>query len=616
MLRKFIAVLIFMLVLSSCNLVQAAPKQKKYTGPLLMDCNIYQLGGDEFILKLQGQKLTEPAYEIDNNSINIILNNTNAANPENINSSILELIETYPLIYGFYVQPVSEDKIYTTYVHIDTTLPLKMHSLNRSKNGFTMRIKAERDKNNLSLSNMTPPPSFSSYNDKPLSSKKSSGIIFPESTLPFKSDIKITVAFRDADLQDVLRAFMEYLGRNMVLDASFPKDEKVTMSLVDVRVDDVINYLLRTYDLACYAYGPNITAFGANARLYKLSGAPEIKIFKIAYADPSGVAAMLKALLGLSYEAANEEKTVGSGSGSGSSSSSSSSSSGSSSGSSSVTVTENYSYSSEVVVDERMRTLYIHTNPAKMKEVEDLISRIDVPQQQVLIRASIFEFNDTATREVESALEAAYDEWTISTRRGLSIGYNEVRRGDENSDSNSENSILLQTPSTLRALSSLFTALESKNKGRVLANPSVITLEGQQATIQLTQNYIYSNTKDDAGNLVTQQQEIGPTLIFTPQIERNGYVYLNIDLTTGDVVGSFNDAPITSKRHVQTNIRVRDGQPFVIGGLFQDNKSRTTTKIPVIGDIPLVGNLFSYRTGTNQRTQAVMVVTPYILDSN
>ena len=606
MFKKILAALILACVLS-CNLVHAAVKPKKYAGSILQDCNIYQLGGEEFMLKLSGRNLKEPSYEIQKNSLTIILDNTITANPEKINASVLDFVETYPLIYGFYVEPVSEDKTFTTYVHIDSTQPLKMHDISASRGGYTIRIKAERDMNKLSLINMMPPPA-----------PKKPSVIFPEPRLPFQSDTTITIAFRDAELQDVIRAFMEYLGRNMVLDASFPRDVKVTMSLVDVRVDEVINYLLRTYDLSCYPYGPNITAFGTNAGLYKLSGSPEIKIFKIAYADPAGVAAMLKALLGLSYESANEEKSVGSSSSSSSSSSgSSSSSSGSGSSSGSSSETENYIYNSEVVVDQRLRTLYIHTNPAKMQEVEDLISRIDIPQQQVLIRASIFEFNDTATREVENALEAAYDEWTVSLRRGLGINYREVRRGqDNNSDSDSDSSLLLKTPSTLRALTGVFSALEAKNKGRVLANPSVIAIEGQEATIELTQNYIYSNTKDEAGNLVTQEQEIGPTLKFTPQVERDGYIYLDIDLETGDVVGSFNDSPITSERHVQTKIRVKDGQPFVIGGLFQDNHSRTRNHIPVLGDIPLIGNLFSYQTGNDQRTQAVMVVTPYIIEYN
>ena len=92
MFRKFLAALILMFIVSSCCPVMAAQKQKKYTGPLLQDCSVYQLGGEEFILKLQGRKLSEPAYEIDDNSINIIFDETNAANPEKINSSILEFI--------------------------------------------------------------------------------------------------------------------------------------------------------------------------------------------------------------------------------------------------------------------------------------------------------------------------------------------------------------------------------------------------------------------------------------------------------------------------------------------------------------------------------------------
>ena len=73
--------------------------------------------------------------------------------------------------------------------------------------------------------------------------------------------------------------------------------------------------------------------------------------------------------------------------------------------------------------------------------------------------------------------------------------------------------------------------------------------------------------------------------------------------------------PRTSTRQVTTEIRVRDGMPFVIGGLFRENKTIASYRIPVIGSIPLIGDLFTYKVGSNVKTQVVIVVTPYILDS-
>ena len=74
--------------------------------------------------------------------------------------------------------------------------------------------------------------------------------------------------------------------------------------------------------------------------------------------------------------------------------------------------------------------------------------------------------------------------------------------------------------------------------------------------------------------------------------------------------------PVTTTRSVKTDVRVRDGMPFVIGGLFREDTSKNVSKIPILGNIPLLGELFTYRTNSKVKTQVVMVVTPYILDSN
>ena len=154
----------------------------------------------------------------------------------------------------------------------------------------------------------------------------------------------------------------------------------------------------------------------------------------------------------------------------------------------------------------------------------------------------------------------------------------------------------------------------------MLANPSVIAIDGQEASIKLTQDYTYVSGKDEAGNPTTETEEVGPQLTFTPRIERDGSIRLKIHIQTGDVIdrvssGNAENLPVTSNRDVTTEIRVRDGMPFVIGGLFQDNQSKLVTRIPILGQIPLLGELFTYRSTEHTRTQAVMVVTPYILEN-
>ncbi|MBQ7544386.1 MAG: hypothetical protein IJT02_05525 [Synergistaceae bacterium] len=518
-------------------------KEEKYTGPLLTDCSIYQLGMNEFIIRLNGKKLPRPEAETDNNSLVIFFDGARASNPEEIASQVSDSLESVPMLYNFEIENLSGDQIS---IQLDASYPLKIHKASRTAGGWSFRVQA--DASSQALPDVFSPP------PKLLANA-------PTTSLPFTAKTRTTIEFREAELQDVFRLFMAALGRNIVLDASFPRDTLVTMTLIDVRIDEIMNYMLRTYDLACYNYGPNITAFGTREGLYKLSGAREIKTFRIAYAEPATVSTMLQTLTGIQ--------------------------------------------ASEIVIDERMRTLYVNTNPAKMDEVEDLIGRIDTPARQVMIRASIFEFSDAATKDVQKSLNMVYDKWSLLSNPATGTGTLTF-----------EDYTYSQGRSALdRYITAAFSALETRNKGRTIANPSVIAIDGQEATITLKQDIMYSAGRDDSGNPTWSTTEVGPELKFTPKIEDNGYINLKITINTGDYLGSDSDGNIiTTDRNVETTIRVRDGMPFVVGGLFQDINNNIKNKIPVLGDIPLLGELFTYRSKNRDKTQAVMLVTPYILD--
>ncbi len=541
--RLYILVVLFVLCFGMSS--SAAVSTEKYTGPLLTGCNIYQLGGSEFVIKFSGKNLPKPSTETDNNSLVFIFDGARAKNPESITSEISNYVENVPILYKFVLENLPEDQIS---VQLDADVPMKIDQGSRSVSGITFRIKT---KENLihSAEAFTPPP-------KPK-------FPMPETKLPFTDPTRTTIEFREAELQDIFRLFMAALGRNVVLDSSFPRDVLVTMTLVDVRIDEIMNYLLRTYDIACFSYGPNITAFGTRQGLYKLSGAQNIKAFRIAYAEPAQVSTMLKTLTGLT--------------------------------------------DSEIVIDERTKTLYVNTNPARMEEAEDLIGRIDTPAKQVMIRASIFEFSDSATKDVQTAINMVYDKWSLTSNPGNSTG-----------QLNFIDQTYSQGRSALdRFITASLNALESKNKGRTLANPSVIAIDGQEASITLKQDIMYRSGLDEKGNLQWDTTEVGPELKFTPRIEDNGYINLDITINTGDYLGADNDGNIrTTERDMKTRIRVKDGMPFVVGGLFQEINTTARAKLPVLGDIPLLGTLFRSSVREKEKTQAVMIVTPYILESN
>ena len=525
-------------------------KKEIYQPAQLKDVNSYQLGMDEFILNLQGRDIPNPNIESDGNYLTIIIPDTKAVNPKKINLFMSEFHQEVPAIIGFKIKNVSEDMLWRTEIDLETDKNIEAKSLSRNFDGLAVRIKLKQDDNNFVKFVPTPKVPNS-----------------PEAFLPFRMSNKINTEFRDAELRDVFRLIMEDSGKNVIIDNSFPKDIIISLTLVDIKAEEILNYLMNQYDLACTIAGNNTIAFGTREALYKLSGRREIKSFKIAYADLASVVTMLKNL---------------------------------------AAVTD-----AEITQDERMRTIHVQTNPAKMYQIEDIIKRLDVPAQQVMIRASIFEFSDSVTKDVQAAIEGVYDKWTFRSN------YN----GDGTIDGSAGFIRMLDDTYTNgksnfdRQITVALQALENKGKGRTIANPSVIAVDGQEANISLKQEILYSKGYNEKGNVEWGSEEVGPELKFTPKIEENGYVYLDINIQTGDYLGKDTDGNIsTTTREVTTKIRVRDGMPFVVGGLNQDGHIVTTAKIPILGDIPLLGELFKWRNDEHNKSQAVMIVTPYILN--
>ena len=553
----FVFTIVVVILADGTSPASAASKTEKYKGPLLKMCRIYQIGEDEFMVRLSGRTLPVPKCRTEDNTLYITLNDSKVYHPETINASVKSAMEAIPLLYDFNAVNVSDDDSFRVEMEIKSNTPLKVHSVSNAVEGISIRVKSDVIQE-LALGNTYVPP------PKQVPS--------PETKLPFAVSSRITLELRDAELRDIIRGIMAYIGRNVIIDPSFPggggenSSVLITMTLNDVRVDEILNNLMRTYDLACYVSGVNTLTFGSREGLYKLSGENIVKYFKIHFADPAQVSTMLKTLTAIEDNA--------------------------------------------ITVDDRIKALYVKTNPAKMQEVEELIDVLDAPQKQVMIRASIFEFNDTDSVAVENALNVMYDDIQLTLNGGITVNYRNDRsiRGT-------------RTVWTQRVVTATLNALETKAKGKVLANPSVIALDGKKAEINLTQDYPYISSRGKDDRTVTwSTEEVGPKLSFTPRIGRDGYVTLTLDVSTGDVVDVMTSStgeqmPVTTTRSVKTDVRVKDGMPFVVGGLFREDTVKSVSRIPILGNIPLLGELFTSRTNSKNKTQVVMIITPYILDS-
>jgi type IV pilus assembly protein PilQ len=399
----------------------------------------------------------------------------------------------------------------------------------------------------------------------------------------------VTLELRDVSVREVFRMLADLHKLNLVIDSSVP-DNLMTFSFKNAKFSEVFAYMLRMNDLT-YALMGNTLVVGTAESIGKTLGKNITKEYKVAYGDITKMPAMIMGLVALPKPP---------------------------------------------VVDERLRALYVTGTPEQHLEVEALMNRIDHPGQQVMLEARLIEINDGAQQEIETLISSVYKGWLFTYgAQGLASEYTYANR-DVNppitnipptltpgkvpilgATDNSTMPINIVDP-TMKMLDAGLRAMESDNKGKILANPSVVALDGQKASIKLTHNYLYQSGLDESGNPEFTEQETGPTLDITPIVGRDGFVTLKLKISTGEIVqfrdSGISEVPETTKREVDTQIRVRNGELFVIGGLFQENKTKGVTRVPILGYIPLIGELFKSKTDKHSKSEMAFIVMPHILD--
>ena len=156
-------------------------------------------------------------------------------------------------------------------------------------------------------------------------------------------------------------------------------------------------------------------------------------------------------------------------------------------------------------------------------------------------------------------------------------------------------------------------ALVSDGKARILSRPSVTTLSGEQATIQIGGQIPYTTTTTN-GNTNTNWRDYGIILQFKPIVDAqnriNSMVHAEVSNISSERV---NGLPIITTRSADSVINLNSGAPIVIGGLMNSEESKRVSKIPLLGDIPILGEFFKHTSRTRDKRELIVVVTPYII---
>jgi len=401
---------------------------------------------------------------------------------------------------------------------------------------------------------------------------------------PFSKTLPVTLDLRDVELRDVFRMLGAYANMNIVADPSVP-NTLVTMTLKGVPLNEAMGYLMRMYNMSYAIMGKTIIV-GTPDSIGKTTGKESTRQYRIAYADMKAVGGLVQGLAGVN----------------------------------------------KVVIDERLRTLYVTGRPEQFFEVEKVLQQVDHPGRQVMLQARIIEVTDSGKEELETIIDAVYNQWWFNySSAGAGAGYVYADQPANYNPQTGDNRPAPLAPITGSGLKNIaegsltklldfgLRALVTKNKGKVLADPSIITIDGKKAVIKLVENYPYISERDEAGNPTWSEKEVGPILEFTPTVGRDKMVSIDLKIETGEIIGTYRGQageqfPQTTNREVTTNIRVRDGEPFVVGGLYKDQEKVEKHRVPLLSDIPLLGELFKYKSETRDKTEVAMIVIPYILD--
>ncbi len=261
-----------------------------------------------------------------------------------------------------------------------------------------------------------------------------------------------------------------------------------------------------------------------------------------------------------------------------------------------------------VIPDPNTNSLIVVTTPDNKELVKSILKQLDQIPQQVMIQTIIVEA--TLGKANQFGLEWQY----------ASIANGVKYKGGPNFGLQSASPGLQGFSYTMTGgdLTAFFNMLQTDNKFQVLSTPRIFTSNNVQAQINISQQipYIVSTIQNTNGTNSFNYafQNVGIVLTVTPRITSNGYVNMDVTQTANDLQGytSFN-APIVNQREADTTVSVKDGETIVLGGIMQNQVTSSVNKIPLLGDLPILGNLFQSKTKNVTKTELLVFLTPKVI---
>ncbi len=275
---------------------------------------------------------------------------------------------------------------------------------------------------------------------------------------------------------------------------------------------------------------------------------------------------------------------------------------------------------------EDSNNLVVTANPADLESVKECLKGIDVPPIQVLIEAQIIDINKSDIQKLDSAVGLIYSasqtggqfvKYTPTVgpaESGAAVPFKDNVTDDQSAFTISNNSDKLFSQVSLNAL-------VNNHKARVIASPSIATLNGHEANILIGEKYPYINSTTAAGGTgggvvnqtTTSYIDIGTKLRVTPRVSVDGWITMKIQPEVSTFLGLVNGNPNIATRSAETEVRVKDNQTIIIGGLKGTSNIRDKNGTPFLKDIPILGALFSSNDKTIVDGELTVLITPHVI---
>jgi type IV pilus assembly protein PilQ len=296
-----------------------------------------------------------------------------------------------------------------------------------------------------------------------------------------------------------------------------------------------------------------------------------------------------------------------------------------------------------VIAEPRTNQLFVTDIGSRLEAVQQFIAKLDIAVRQVMIEARIVEASDTFGKSLgvrlggtdqrgvkggdagygvgggnRVAFGGSYDAMSATTGEGLgsltstNTSFVNLPAVGQGGYAPSAFAISLFSSSANRFLNLEISALEADGRGKVVSSPRVVTADQTRALIEQGTELPYQAATSSGATAVTFRKA-NLKLEVTPQITPEGNIILDLDVNKDSVGQSTASGFAINTKHVKTQVLVENGGTVVIGGIFELSETDSVTKVPVLGDVPVVGNLFKTKSRSSNKQEMLVFITPKII---